>query len=120
MADGEGRFGKNASLGIYQDMYHKQTYLNFLDEWNSIAEDEGVSKAELAYRWVNHHSMLKPEFGDAIVFGATKLSQMTQTCTYLRAGPLSDQAAKKIDALWETVSNDSTINHYQAAINVKK
>lgn len=100
-------------------MYHRENYLNFLDEWNSIAEQEKASKAELAYRWVNHHSMLKSQFGDGIVFGATSFKQITDTCDYLKAGPLSDNAAKRIDALWATVKEDSTINHWQAAINVK-
>lgn len=120
MIDGEGRFGKDASLGIYQGMYNKESYLEFLDEWSSIAEQENVSKAELAYRWLNHHSALKPECGDGIVFGATSLSQIRETCGYLKAGPLSEDAAKRINALWSTVREDSTINHWQAAINVKK
>lgn len=101
-------------------MYNKENYLNFLDEWNSIAEDENISKAELAYRWVNHHSVLKSEHGDAVVFGGSNLSQITETCGFLKAGPLSDKAVERINALWLTVKEDSTINHFQASINVKK
>lgn len=98
-------------------MYHKESFLKFLDEWSSIAEDQQVSRAELAYRWINHHSMLKREFGDAIVFGATKLTQMAQTCRYLQAGPLSDQAVQRIEALWATVKDESILDHFQATLD---
>jgi aflatoxin B1 aldehyde reductase len=35
--------------------------------------------AELAYRWVAFDSPLDPECGDAIVFDASKLSQVKET-----------------------------------------
>lgn len=101
-------------------MYHKESYLKFLDEWNSIAEDEQVSRAELAYRWINHHSVLKPELGDAVVFGATTMQQMTHTCAYLQAATLRDQTVERVERLWEMVKEESTIDHFQAALDVPR
>lgn len=88
--------------------------MNLLDKWEEIAKEENIPKAELAYRWINHHSSLKPEYGDAIIFGASKHEQIDQTCGYLKAGPLSDKAAKEIDALWPTVKDQSIMDNFQA------
>lgn len=101
-------------MGIYHKMYTKENFMSLLDKWEEIANQENVSKAELAFRWVNYHSALKPEYGDAIIFGASKWSQIEATTQYLRNGPLSDQSVKAIDALWPMVKNDSIIDNFQA------
>lgn len=95
-------------------MYHNEAFMALLEKWEAIANEENVTKAELAYRWVNHHSALKAEQGDAIIFGASKFEQIEQTAGYLKAGPLSDKAAKDIDALWGTVKHQSIIDNFQA------
>lgn len=88
--------------------------MNLLEKWEAIAKGENISQAELAYRWVNHHSVLKPEHGDAIIFGASKFEQIEQTAGYLQAGPLSDKAAKEINDLWPTVKDQSIMDNFQA------
>lgn len=101
-------------MSIYHNMYHNEPFMALLDKWEEIANEENISKAELAYRWINHHSALKPEYGDAIIFGASSYKQVEQTCGYLKAGPLSDKAAQAIDALWPTVKDQSIMDNFQA------
>lgn len=115
IAEQQGRFSKEAAFGAYNKMYHNEAFMSLLEKWEAIANEENVSKAELAYRWVNHHSALKQRYGDAIIFGASKLEQIEQTAGYLKAGPLSDKAAKAIDALWPTVKDQSIIDNFQAS-----
>lgn len=112
--DQQGRFAKDAVGGIYHKMYTKDNFMSLLDKWEEIANEEKVSKAELAFRWVNYHSALKPEHGDAVIFGASKYEQITTTIQYLRNGPLSDKAVKAIDALWPTVKDDSIMDNFEA------
>lgn len=75
-----------------------------------MAEQEGTTKADLAYRWVKYNSALKPEFGDAIIIGATSLEQLEQTLAGIDAGPISDAAAKAIDEIWEGVKDESVLD----------
>ena len=114
MEQGKGRFSDAAVGGIYKKLYNKENFLGLLDDWEKIAEEEGVSKAELAFRWVNYHSALKPELGDAIIFGASSFEQIEKTPQLIRNGPLKESSAKKIDELWERVRDDSIIDNFQA------
>ena len=95
-------------------MYKSESLLSILDDWESISKEEGVSKAELAYRWINYHSALKPEHGDGVIFGASSLAQIESTTGYLRKGPLSQKSADAINALWDHVKKDAIIDNFQA------
>lgn len=110
----QGRFNKDAINGIYHKMYNKENFMSLLDDWEKIANEEGVSKAELAYRWVNYHSALDPEKGDGVIFGASRFQQAESTLQYLKNGPLKDSSAKQIDALWDRVKDDSILDNFQA------
>ena len=63
---GAGRFDKDVMGRMYNNMYNKLSLREGLKLWSAIAEKEGVTKAELAYRWVAHHSALTDT--DGIVF----------------------------------------------------
>ncbi len=112
----EGRFGNTTGgIGaIYNSIYNRPSLVAALDVWEQIAQDEGVSRSELAYRWVVYHSKLQAEFGDAIIIGARKEEQLRETVGALRKGPLSDAAAKRIDEMWEAVKDESTLDNYES------
>lgn len=115
---GAGRFNKNALGGMYSAMYDKPTLRAGLQTWNAIAEKEGVSKAELAYRWVAHHSRLSEE-GDAVIFGASKISQIEQTAGGIQKGKLSPEAVEGIDKLWESVREEAPVDNYVSSRGAK-
>lgn len=75
-----------------------------------MAEREGTTKADLAYRWVKYNSPLKAKYGDAIIIGATSLEQLEQTLAVIGKGPVSDAAAKAIDEIWEGVREESVLD----------
>ena len=54
---------------MYRKMYMKPAYLDALEKWEAIAKEEGVARAELAYRWVTYNCPLKKEHGDGIIIG---------------------------------------------------
>ncbi len=107
-----GRFTPGHRLhDMYRDLYVTPAYLAALGKWEVIAHDERVSPAELAYRWVTYHSALKPEKGDAVVFGASSLLQLEETLVGIEKGPLSEKASKEIQGVWETVEHDAPLDN---------
>jgi aflatoxin B1 aldehyde reductase len=107
----QGRWNKAGFLGkVYQFLYNKPRALDALDKWHEIAAAEGISGAEMAYRWVAHNSALTKD--DGMVIGATTIEQWKSNLKAVQKGPLSPETAAKIDALWtpelkmETVSDN--------------
>lgn len=110
---GAGRFNAQAIGGMYKKMYDQPSLRDALIKWNEVAEKEGVSKAELAYRWVAYHSALKGE-DDGVIFGASSVKQVEQTAQGLKKGPLSDAAVKSIEEIWESVKKDAPVDNFSA------
>ncbi|KAF2793676.1 Aldo/keto reductase [Melanomma pulvis-pyrius CBS 109.77] len=110
--EGAGRFNDNAIGGMYKVLYNKPSLREALAEWNAIAEKEGISKAELAYRWVGYNSALKADLGDAVIFGASSIKQVEQTAAGLQKGSLSEDATKRIEAIWHRVKKEAPIDNY--------
>jgi aflatoxin B1 aldehyde reductase len=100
---------------MYGKLYDNQTMRNALVKWNEIAEKEGVTKAELAYRWMAYHSALQGD-EDGVIFGASKISQAEQTAKSLKKGKLSDEAVKGIEQIWESVKEVAPIDNYHSGL----
>ncbi|USP73031.1 hypothetical protein yc1106_00305 [Curvularia clavata] len=109
---GAGRFNKESMSGLYDKLYNKEPMIKALAKWNEIAEKEGVTKAELAYRWDAYHSALQGD-EDGVIFGASRIEQIEQTAQWLKKGKLSDEAAKGIDEIWESVKSVAPVDNYQ-------
>lgn len=97
---------------MYSGMYNKPSYLEALGKWEDIAKDEGISRAELAYRWVTYNSPLSPDHGDGIIIGARNLEQLQETLTSVNNGPLSQNAVKRIDEVWKTIEHEAPLDNY--------
>ena len=111
-----GRFAKTNYLSkMYNALYNKPSYLKALELWGEAAEAAGCSRAELAYRWIAFDSPLDSAHGDGIVFGASKLEQITQTLSWLKKGSVGAAAKAKIDEIWETIKNDAPVDNYHDA-----
>ena len=111
---GEGRGGMEGLGAMYVELYHKPQYLDALDEWARIADEEGVNKAELALRWTQFHSALKGEEGDGLIFGASSSEKIQSTLKYLGKGPLSTKAVSAIEDIWKLVESVSYENNLLA------
>lgn len=112
-----GRFSHGHAFSkMYHGLYNKESYLHALDIWDSAANEINVSKAELAYRWVAFNSPLNAKHGDAIIFGASKLEQVSETLQWLKAGALPDKTVQKIDELWKTIEKDAPLDNYNSYV----
>jgi len=111
--EGAGRFNEQTLGGMYNRLYNRSSYLEALDKWQATAKKEGVTAAELAYRWIGFHSKLSVEKGDAVIFGTSKVEQIPLTASYLKAGPLSEEAAKSVEEVWSLVESDAPLDNYE-------
>ncbi|KAJ6457376.1 NADP-dependent oxidoreductase domain-containing protein [Mycena sanguinolenta] len=108
-----GRFAKGDALeGLYSSLYNKPAYYKVLDLWEEAAKAAGCSKAELAYRWVAFDSAVDPKYGDAIVFGASKLSQISETLAWLKRGSVGEASKAKIDEIWKLIEHEAPLDNY--------
>jgi aflatoxin B1 aldehyde reductase len=106
--------GKGTHFGdpMYRAMYNRPSYLSALALWESIAREESITKAELAYRWTAWNSELRASHGDGMVVGASSLTQLEETLQGISKGPLTQEACRKINHIWETVKDDATLDTY--------
>lgn len=110
--DGKGRFNTSTPMGkMYAGLYNRPAYLEALAKWEQIAKEEGVTRAELANRWVRFNSALKEEYGDAIIIGASRVEQLRETLETLDHGPLSEKAVRGIDAIWEEIKHEAPLDN---------
>lgn len=82
-------------------------FLKVLAKWNVVAQGEGVSGAELAYRWVAYHSALDHDNGDALIIGTSSPEQLEETLNGIEKGPLSDKACAGVHDIWEYIRIES-------------
>lgn len=101
---GKGRF---APGHLYTKLYAKPAILASLAAWQQAADEEGVSPAELAYRWVASNSILSREHGDAIIIGASSHAQLEETLSCMAKGGLSAKALSAIDDFWKSMESEA-------------
>ena len=58
--------------------YWNEPYFEALASIQKVAEKHNLTMAEIALRWVSHHSLLKREHGDAVIIGASSLKHIEQ------------------------------------------
>lgn len=113
LKEGKGRWDPESFIGkLYKDLYiDRPTILGALDTWHEIAKAEGVPAAELAFRWTAHSSILDASKGDAIIIGASSLSQLRNTVAAINRGPVSAAAQEKIQGVWDSVKKDAFLDN---------
>lgn len=58
--------------------YWKEPYFNALGNIRAVAEKHNLTLTEVALRWISHHSLLKREYGDSILIGASSLKHIQE------------------------------------------
>jgi aflatoxin B1 aldehyde reductase len=87
---------------IHRGRYWNDSYFDALDIINGVAEKHGLTVAEIALRWLHHHSQLKAELGDAVIIGASSTKHLEGNLTDLEKGPLPDDAVEALEKAWLT------------------
>jgi len=93
---------------MYRQRYWNDAYFDALDILRPVARQHGVTEAECALRWMTHHSLLKREYGDGIIIGASTKEHMEENMRLLDdERPLPEEVLRALDAGWERVKGIS-------------
>jgi aflatoxin B1 aldehyde reductase len=68
--------------------YWNESYFKALAQVEAVAQKHNLTLAEIALRWMSHHSLLKKEHGDAVIIGASSTKHIEQNLIDLEKGPL--------------------------------
>ena len=74
----------------YRSRYWNEPYFKAIESIRAVADKHGLTMAEIALRWISHHSLLKRAHGDAILIGASSLNHIEQNLVDLEKGPLRE------------------------------
>ncbi|KAF8854382.1 Aldo/keto reductase [Acephala macrosclerotiorum] len=107
--EGGSRFDPNRWQGkMYRQRYWNDAYFDALDILRPVAKKHGLTEAECALRWMTHRSLLKREFGDGIIIGASSTKHMEENMKLLDdPNPLPEEVIEALDAGWEKVKGIS-------------
>lgn len=98
------RFDPNKSQGAnYRRRYWQDEYFDALDILRAAAKKHSLSEAECALRWIEHHSLLSREHGDAIIIGASSAKQLDENLANFEKGPLPQEILDAFDEGWAKV-----------------
>ncbi|KAF7345488.1 Aldo/keto reductase [Mycena venus] len=87
----------------YRNRYWKPAYFEALAAIRPVVAAHGLTMAEVALRWISHHSLLRREHGDAVLIGASSLAHIEQNLVDLEKGPLPDEVLAALEAAWDRV-----------------
>ncbi len=101
-ADGDRtvKAGRFTNRPNYQKRYWKDSYFEAANAIRAACAPYGISIVEASYRWLANHSMLKESRGDAILIGASRVSQLGENMAAARKGPLPEPVAAAFEAAW--------------------
>jgi aflatoxin B1 aldehyde reductase len=71
-----------------------------------------LDNIEAALRWVYYHSLLKSEFGDSVIVGVSKLSQLESNLNYIKKGPLPDEVVAVFEDIWKNIKPYAPAYHF--------
>ncbi|KAF5391077.1 hypothetical protein D9757_003113 [Collybiopsis confluens] len=107
------RFDPNKPQGQnYRHRYWNEPYFEAMGSIQTVAEKHNLTMAEVALRWVSHHSLMKREYGDAILIGASSLKHIEQNMIDLEKGPLPQEVVTALDEAWQSVKPFSSKYHH--------
>ncbi|KAI1174850.1 aldo/keto reductase [Nemania sp. FL0916] len=96
-----GRYGRgDAVTNMHLKYLWNAGYYDALDIIQPVAQKLNLSVAEMALRWLVHHSALRQELSDAIIMGAGSVKNLENNLTDLEKGPLPEEAVKALDDAW--------------------
>ncbi|KAF2686556.1 aflatoxin B1 aldehyde reductase-like protein [Lentithecium fluviatile CBS 122367] len=72
-----------------------------MKKFDDAVRKRGLSPAEVATRWLAHHSALGD--GDGIILGASRVEQVVETMGWIGKGPLEEELMSVAEDLWEDV-----------------
>lgn len=84
---------------LFHGRYWDDLYFDALDILRPVAKEHGLTEAECALRWLEHHSVLKRDRGDAIIIiGASGVKHLAENLADLDKFPLPEEVVEALYA----------------------
>ena len=77
----------------YRARYWNEPHFNALAKIEVVAQKYNLTLAEIALRWISHHSLMKREYGDSVLIGASSTKHIEQNLLDLEKGPLRESSS---------------------------
>jgi aflatoxin B1 aldehyde reductase len=102
MVPAEGRFSDTGGSGrLYRERYYKEGMFRALEVVERAVGEAELGMAEVALRWVVHHSGLRVKGGnDGVIVGVSSVEQLEQNLDHLEKGPLPESVVRALDEAW--------------------
>lgn len=97
---------------LHHRRYWNDTYFSALEALRPVAEKHNLTLAEIALRYIMHHSLLKREHGDAVIIGASSTRHLEQNLNDFEKGPLAREVVQAVDRAWEIVKPQAPAYHH--------
>jgi len=85
---------------MHRGRYWNDAYFDAMDTIRAAAEKHGLTDAEVALRWLEHHSQMKKKLNDAIIVGASSTKHLEGNLTDLEKGPLPEDVLDALETAW--------------------
>ncbi|KAI1845891.1 hypothetical protein JX265_011213 [Neoarthrinium moseri] len=96
---------------LYSNLYGQAPVQASVAIVRDASEKHGINGHAAALRWTAFHSNLDGEYGDAVIFGVSKMEQLHKTLDALEAGPLPAELADAISSVYATVEGSEPPYH---------
>lgn len=87
----------------YRMRYWNEPYFKSMASIHSVTKTHNLTMAEVALRWISHHSLMSREHGDSVLIGASSTKHIKQNMIDLEKGPLPEDVVKALDEAWISV-----------------
>lgn len=84
-----------------KNLFGAEALVAALKRYDEGVKAHGLGAAEVALRWLAHHSPLGD--ADGLVLGASSVEQITQTVGFIRKGKLDGEVVRVAEELWDAV-----------------
>jgi aflatoxin B1 aldehyde reductase len=95
----------------YTSKYVKPSIEAAVDRVREVAAKHGISGHAASLRWTAYHSALSAERGDAIVIGASSITQLNENLEIFEQGPLPQDVVDAVDAVFAEIGDDAIAYH---------
>lgn len=96
---------------MYSSMYSHESVRATVEKVQELGKRYNIDGHSASLRWTTFHSVLDGKYGDAIIFGVSKMEQLDKTLNALDEGPLPDDLADAITAIYATLEGNGPPYH---------
>jgi aflatoxin B1 aldehyde reductase len=96
---------------IYTKLYSHPNVHASIETVKKAAAKHNISGHAAALRWTMFHSILDGAHGDGVIFGVSKMEQLTKTMDSIDAGPLPEELAEALSKVFATLGGNGPKYH---------